>query len=96
MTKVCTAYTVCRILEEMEIYGIEQAKNIYLRISQKASQMPGTSAFLNFNNRISIYDCLCALMIPSGNDAAVVLATEFGRWLFLIGDKQKESQMPFL
>ena len=58
--------------------------------------MPGTSAFLNFNNRISIYDCLCALMIPSGNDAAVVLATEFGRWLFLIGDKQKESQMPFL
>ena len=53
--------------------------------------MPGTSAFLNLNNRISIYDCLCALMIPSGNDAAVVLATEFGRWLFLIGDKQKES-----
>jgi D-alanyl-D-alanine carboxypeptidase len=23
MTKVCTSYTVCRILEEMEIYGIE-------------------------------------------------------------------------
>jgi D-alanyl-D-alanine carboxypeptidase len=36
------------------------------------------------------------MMIPSGNDAAVVLATEFGRWLFLIGDKQKESQLSFL
>jgi D-alanyl-D-alanine carboxypeptidase len=58
--------------------------------------MPGTSAYLNSNNRISIYDCLCAMMIPSGNDAAVVLATEFGRWLFLIGDKQKESQLSFL
>ena len=23
MTKVCTAYTVCRLLEEMGIYGIE-------------------------------------------------------------------------
>jgi hypothetical protein len=30
-------------------------------------------------------------MLPSGNDAAVILATEFGRWLFFIGDKQKES-----
>lgn len=58
--------------------------------------MHGTSAFLNSNNRISIYDCLCALMIPSGNDAAVVLATEFGRWLFLVSEKYKDSFMPFL
>jgi D-alanyl-D-alanine carboxypeptidase len=58
--------------------------------------MHGTSAFLNSNNRISIYDCLCALMIPSGNDAAVVLATEFGRWLFLVCEKYKDSFMPFL
>lgn len=26
-------------------------------------------------------------MLPSGNDAAIVLATEFGRWLYLTGDK---------
>jgi hypothetical protein len=35
-------------------------------------------------------------MLPSGNDAAIILATEFGSWLFFIGDKQKESQMPIL
>ena len=35
-------------------------------------------------------------MIPSGNDAAVTLATEFGRWLFLIGDKQRETQLPII
>ena len=44
--------------------------------------------------RISIYDCLHAIMLPSGNDAAVVLATEFGRWLFLIGDKSTQSSGP--
>ena len=35
-------------------------------------------------------------MLPSGNDAAVVLATEFGRWLFLIGDKSRSTNMPYL
>ena len=96
MTKVCTAYTVCRIMEELGIYSIEQSKNIYLRVSNKAAYMPGTSAYVQTNNRLTIYDCLCAMMLPSGNDAAVVLATEFGRWLFFISDKQKESQMPIL
>ena len=46
MTKVCTAYTVCRVMEEMGIYGIEQAKNIFIRVSRKAAFMPGTSAYL--------------------------------------------------
>jgi len=35
-------------------------------------------------------------MLPSGNDAAVTIATEFGRWLFMIGDKSKESNLPVL
>jgi len=46
MTKVCTIYTCCRIMEEMGIYGIEKAKNYYLRVSKKAAFMPGTSAYL--------------------------------------------------
>ena len=33
-------------------------------------------------------------MLPSGNDASIVLATEFGRWLFFLSDKQKDSNMP--
>ena len=37
---------------------------------------------------------MCALMIPSGNDAAITLATEFGRWLFLIGDKKRDNRLP--
>mmetsp|Transcript_13650 Transcript_13650/g.23238 ORF Transcript_13650/g.23238 Transcript_13650/m.23238 type:complete len:477 (-) Transcript_13650:223-1653(-) len=96
MTKMCTAYTVCRILEELGIYDIEKSKNIYLRVSRKAAFMCGTSAYLQTDNRLTLYDCMCALMLPSGNDAAIILATEFGRWLFFIGDKQKDSLLPIL
>ena len=46
MTKVCTAYTVCRILEELGIYDFEKTKDIYLRVSRKAAFMCGTSAYL--------------------------------------------------
>ena len=87
MTKVCTSYTCCRIMEEMGIYDIQKLKTIYMRVSKKAAFMGGTSAYLQTDNRISVYDLLCGLMLPSGNDAAIVLATEFGRWLYLTGDK---------
>ena len=96
MTKVCTAYTTCRIMEELGIYGIEKAKNYYLRVSKKAAFMSGTSAYIQWDNRLSIYDCLCGLLMPSGNDAAITLATEFGRWLFMVGDKSKDSNLPYL
>lgn len=94
MTKVCTAYTVCRIMEELGILNEASLKNIYMRTSKKAAFTGGTSAYLQTDNRITIYDCLCALMLPSGNDAAIILATEFGRWLFLTGDKNKKDLFP--
>ena len=46
MTKICTAYTICRILEELDLDGIEKAKNIYVRVSKKAAFMGGTSAYV--------------------------------------------------
>jgi hypothetical protein len=46
MTKICTAYTICRILEELDLDGIEKAKNIYVRVSRKAAFMGGTSAYV--------------------------------------------------
>jgi len=96
MTKICTALTVCKIMEELGIYSIEKSKNIYLRVSRTAAFMIGTSAYVQTDNRLTLYDCLCALMLPSGNDAAIVLATEFGRWLFMIGDKTNSPTEPLL
>jgi D-alanyl-D-alanine carboxypeptidase len=82
MTKVCTALTVVKLMDFLCISDIAMSKNIYLRVGRKAAYMTGTSAYVQWDNRISLYDCLHALMLPSGNDAAIVLATEFGRWLF--------------
>ena len=94
MTKVCTALTVCKIMEDLGIMNIEMSKNIYLRVNRKGAYMTGTSAYVQWDNRLTLYDCLHALMLPSGNDASIVLATEFGRWLFFIGDKMKDSNTP--
>ena len=94
MTKVCTAYTACKVLEELGLGGIENAKNMYFRVSKMAAFMAGTSAYLVWDHRINLYDLFHAMMLPSGNDAAIVIATEIGRWLFIIGDKQKDHQLP--
>lgn len=40
--------------------------------------MPGTTSELKFGDKIKIIDLLYALMLPSGNDAAYVLAENFG------------------
>ena len=45
-------------------------------VSKKAARMPGTSAGLEYSDTLTIHDLLHALMLPSGNDAAVVL----GEW----------------
>jgi D-alanyl-D-alanine carboxypeptidase len=46
----------------------------------------GTSADLNQNDKFSVWELLFGLMLPSGNDAAVVLAEYFGNLLI----KEKE------
>jgi D-alanyl-D-alanine carboxypeptidase len=74
-----TAYTIVRLLNEL---NISHPENVYVRVSKKAAQMCGTIAYLRQDHRISIYDCLHALLLPSGNDASIVLSTAFGKWLY--------------
>lgn len=80
-----TAYTVARLLHEL---NITHPENVYLRVSKKASMMVGTIAFLKIDQRINIYDCLHALLLPSGNDAAIILATAFGKYLYFMASNQ--------
>ena len=47
-----------------------------LIVSERASRMQGTSAKLAYSDVLNIYDALHALMLPSGNDAAIAL----GEW----------------
>ena len=47
-------------------------------VSENASTTPGTTANLRTGQKVKIFDLIHALMLPSGNDAAVTLAENFG------------------
>lgn len=49
----------------------------WFKVSAYAASMIGTSANLIENQRLTIYDLLFGLMLPSGNDAAMCLAENF-------------------
>lgn len=53
-----------------------------MRVSQGASCLGGTSAKLPCGAFIKLYDLLYGTMLPSGNDAAYLLAEVFGLLLF--------------
>jgi len=81
MTKIMTAYTCCRIMfgdwQQVNI----NTKKIYFRASYLAAKIGGTTAHIREGLRYSIYDLLMGLMLPSGNDASLVLAENFGRFI---------------
>jgi D-alanyl-D-alanine carboxypeptidase len=49
----------------------------------------GTTANLEEGMKVSIYDCFCGMMHPSGNDCAMTFCIEFGRWIYLKDNKEK-------
>jgi D-alanyl-D-alanine carboxypeptidase (penicillin-binding protein 5/6) len=49
-----------------------------LQVSKNAATVGGTSAKLKTGDVLSIWDLLHGLMLPSGNDAGIVMAEHFG------------------
>jgi hypothetical protein len=86
-----TSYVVMKLVEELEIQDL---KNFYIRVTKKAEKVIGTKAGLIEGQLISIYDCLHALMLPSGNDAALTLATAFGKYLHFLNLTEKRKNLP--
>jgi hypothetical protein len=80
-----------KLVEELEIQDL---KNFYIRVTKKAEKVIGTKAGLIEGQLISIYDCLHALMLPSGNDAAITLATAFGKYLHFLNLTEKRKNLP--
>lgn len=83
-----TCYTVFSFFEKSFQKDI---KRIYLRVSEKASSMPGTSACLKYNHSVNVWDLLHGLMLPSGNDAALCLAENIGSLMYLIQVKKDQE-----
>lgn len=61
----------------MERFSIGEHKEI-IRILPECAQTTGTSANLVPCDYLSVWELLHGMMLPSGNDAAQVLAIHFG------------------
>ena len=83
MTKIMTAYVCCKILLNDFAACELDPKKIYFRASASAIKVKGTTAFIKEGLWYSIYDLLIGMMLPSGNDAAMVLAENFGRLIIM-------------
>lgn len=83
MTKIMTMY-VCLKIIKVDLKCFELGlKDLYCRGSAYAAKIGGTTAYIKDDLRYSVYDLLVGLMLPSGNDAAIVLAEHFGRLLII-------------
>ena len=70
-----TCYTALLICSKLNINLVTS----YCRVSDKASSMVGTTASLKTGDIISLENLLYALMLPSGNDAAMAIAEYLGK-----------------
>jgi D-alanyl-D-alanine carboxypeptidase (penicillin-binding protein 5/6) len=69
LTKIMTAYTVFKELEEGNI-----ALNDKVLVSKKAWKTPGSRMFIEVGKQVSVDDLIHGMIIASGNDACVALA----------------------
>ena len=81
MTAICT-FEIC-LKYHMNI------KTTYFKVTRWAAAINGTSADLQENAWMTIEDLLYGLMLPSGNDAALVLSENLGAVLYFdkVGNK---------
>lgn len=74
-----TFYTALKIVDK---YKLNLSK-IYFKISNSATEISGTKAYLLSQSWINLNDLFYALMLPSGNDAAIIIAEYLGAFLYL-------------
>ncbi|KAL4477742.1 hypothetical protein ABPG72_018916 [Tetrahymena utriculariae] len=84
LTKIMTCYVTIKFLEENQL----DIKKIFIEVSKAATKTIGTTANLEKGDFASAYELLYGLMLPSGNDAAVVLSEGVGYLLYRLQSKQ--------
>jgi D-alanyl-D-alanine carboxypeptidase len=77
LTKIMTFYTVYDIIERNKL-SIDEIK---IKVTSSAANVTGTTAALKLDDTLSVRQLLYGLMLPSGNDAAYLLAEYFGELL---------------
>lgn len=74
LTKIMTLYVTLRWIKRKEL----DPTQITFKVSAHAAAMKGTSARLQEGMWVKLSDLYYALMLPSGNDAATVIAENMG------------------
>lgn len=77
LTKIMTAFTAIQIVEELGL-DVEKIEIVVPRI---ATFLGGTTAGLHKNDVLTLEELLYAMMLPSGNDAALTVAIHLGHLL---------------
>jgi len=70
MTKIMTAYLVMKKLKE----GVIKPDTM-ITVGEEGFRTEGSSMFLNVNDTVSVMDLLRGVIVQSGNDASIVLAS---------------------
>jgi len=74
LTKIMVIYVVLTL----SWWWMLNLEETYIEIPAICEQIIGTTAGLWFGDMLSIKDLLYGMMLPSGNDAAFLLARYFG------------------
>jgi D-alanyl-D-alanine carboxypeptidase len=74
ITKMMTFYTIINIIED---YKIDPSQT-FITVCRQATSIIGTSADLIEDDILSVRQLFYGMMLPSGNDAAFLLAEYFG------------------
>jgi len=74
LTKIMTLYTCLSLADSLKI-----DLQTLVVVNTSCADVLGTSAFLRPGDHLKLEDLLYGLMLPSGNDAAHMLAMWFGR-----------------
>lgn len=86
LTKILTATVILDTLAEYR-GKTSTCLESFVRISESATALTGTTAHLIENDFLTIRQLLYGMMLPSGNDAAQSLALYFGAFLLHQGKK---------
>ncbi len=73
LTKIMTLYTALQLCDQLKI---ELSWPVV--VTQEAAEVTGTSANLKPGDTLTIEQLMYGVMLPSGNDAAFLLASFFG------------------
>ena len=79
LTKIMTIYTVLNLIDRT--VGIDLNERV--TVDPSVTEVIGTTANLLPGDSLSINELLYGLMLPSGNDAAHMLAMHFGALLLM-------------